>query len=93
MFHPWIMLGLEANRVIGLRLTKLMLGGRAARREARLMVAEKLDAAFKANARMATGASPDEIIRMYRRRVAANYKRLGKFKSNRSRSGRRHRGK
>jgi hypothetical protein len=34
MFHPWIMLGVEANRVIGLRLMKLMRGDRSARREA-----------------------------------------------------------
>jgi len=62
--------GCRANRVIGLRLMKLMRGHRSARREARLMVAEKLDAAFKANACMLEGASSDEIIRMYRRRVA-----------------------
>ena len=83
MIHPWMMLGIEANRVIGLRLMKLMLGGRSARREARLMVREKLDVAFKANARVMAGASSDEIIRMYRRRVAANAKRLAKLNSSR----------
>jgi uncharacterized lipoprotein NlpE involved in copper resistance len=83
MLHPWIMLGVEANRVIGLRLMKLMRGDRSARREARLMVAEKLEAAFKANVRMLEGASSDEIIRMYRRRVAANAKRLSKLNSGR----------
>jgi hypothetical protein len=83
MFHPWMMLGIEANRVIGLRLMKLMLGGRSARREARLMVTEKVDAGFKAGARMVAGASSDEIIRMYRRRVATNAKRLSKLNSSR----------
>ena len=34
MLHPSIML---ANRVVGLRLMKLMVGGRRARREARLI--------------------------------------------------------
>jgi hypothetical protein len=83
MFHPWIMLGIEANRVISLRLMKLMVGGRRARREARLMVTEKVNAAVKANARILAGASSDEVIRMYRKRVAANAKRLGKLKPNR----------
>jgi len=64
MFHPWMMLSIEANQVIALRLMKLTLGGRAARREAKLMVAEKIDAAFKANARILAGGSSDEIIRM-----------------------------
>ena len=31
----WMMLGLESNRVIGLRIAKLMRGGKAAQREAR----------------------------------------------------------
>jgi len=76
MFPSWMLLGLEANRVIGLRVMKLMLGGRKARREARLMITEKIDAALKANVRAMAGASQEEIIRMYRRRVAANAKRL-----------------
>jgi len=41
MFPSLMMLGLEANRVIALRLMKLMLGGKAARREANLMISEK----------------------------------------------------
>ena len=81
MLHPWMMLGFEANRVIGLRLMKLMLGGKGARREARLMVREKVHAGLKANARIMAGASADEVIRMYRRRVAANAKRLSKTSS------------
>jgi hypothetical protein len=48
-----------------------------------LMVAEKLDAAFKANLRILEGASSDEIIRMYRRHIAANAKRLSKLNSGR----------
>jgi hypothetical protein len=78
MFRSWMMLGFEANRVVGLRLTRMMLGGRSARREAKLMVTEKMEAALKANTRMMHGASADEIIRMYRRRVAANARRLSK---------------
>jgi hypothetical protein len=44
MLYPWIMLGIEANRVVGLRVMKLMLGGKSARREARMMVTEKIRA-------------------------------------------------
>lgn len=78
MLHPWMMLGMESNRVIGLRLMKLMLGGKSARREARLMVREKVHVGLKANARMMAGASVDELVQLYRRRVAANAKRLSK---------------
>jgi len=59
---------------------KLMQGGKRARREANLMVSEKIDAAVKAGASLMTGASGEEIVRQYRRRVAANAKRLGQFK-------------
>src|SRR5262245_50529620 len=41
----WIMLGLESNRVIGLRIAKLMRGGKAAQREAQRMISEKMLAA------------------------------------------------
>jgi hypothetical protein len=37
----WMMLALESNRVIGLRLAKLMRGGKGAQREAERMVSEK----------------------------------------------------
>ena len=55
---------------------KLVRGGKQARREAELMVTEKIDAAFEAGTRLLAGASGDEIVRRYRRRVAANAKRL-----------------
>ena len=82
MFHSLMILAIDANRVVGLRVMKLMLGGRGARREAQLMVSEKIDAAFKASASLMAGASGDEIVRQYRQRVAANAKRLGTFSSN-----------
>jgi len=34
----WMMLGLESNRVIGLRIANLIRGGKAAQREAQRMV-------------------------------------------------------
>ena len=83
MFHSLMMLAIDANRVVGLRVMKLMLGGRGARREAQLMVSEKIDEAFKASASLMAGASGDEIVRRYRRRVAANASRLGRLNSNR----------
>jgi hypothetical protein len=93
MLHPWIMLGMEANRVVGLRMMKLMLGGKKARREARLMVTEKIRAGLEANARMMAGASADEVLRLYRRRVGANAKRLSKPVSGSAARNRRRRAK
>ena len=72
----------------------MMLGGKNARREAKLMVTEKMEAALEANARMMRGAPADEIIRMFRQRVAANARRLSKRTSGASalkRKGRKHR--
>ena len=75
-FHSLIALALESNRVVALRCMKLMLGGRGAGREAERMVNEKIAAAIKAAQSAAAGASADDIIRQYRRRVTANAKRL-----------------
>ena len=66
MLNSLTRLAIEANSVIALRMMKLMLGGkRAARREARLMVSEKIDAAFKASGSLIGGASAEEIIGQY----------------------------
>lgn len=75
-------LAVEANGVIALRMMKLMFGGRRdARREARLMVSEKIEAATKATASLVGGASAEQIIGQYRKRVAANARRLSKIKA------------
>jgi len=84
-----LMLAVDANRVIGLRMAKLMLGGKNARREASLMVTEKMATAIEAGGKLMTGASGDEIVRLYRRRVASNVKRLSKLKSSASKRRRR----
>ena len=76
MFNPLILLAAEASGVITLRMMKLMLGGRSARREANLMVSEKIKAAIEATASLASGASGDEIVHRYRQHVAKNAKRL-----------------
>ena len=84
MVNPLMLLAAEANTVIALRMMKLMRGGRSARREAELMVSEKIRAAFEATASLMAGASSDDIVHRYRRHVAANAKRLGKPGSGRS---------
>jgi hypothetical protein len=79
-----MMLAVEANRVISLRMMKLMRGGRSARREAKLMVSEKIIAASEAAASIMAGTSTDEIIHRYRQHVARNAKRLGGLKAGKS---------
>lgn len=74
----WMMLAMESNRVIGLRLAKLMQGGKGAHLEAVRMVSEKIQAAAKAGASLMAGATSDEIVRQYRKRVTANAKRLAR---------------
>jgi len=86
MVNSLMLLAVEANGVIALRMMKLMRGGRSARREAKLTVSEKIHAAFEATASLMAGASGDEVVHRYRRHVAANAKRLGKLNSGRSRN-------
>ena len=62
MFNSLMMLAVEANGVVALRMMKLMRGGRSARREAKLMVSEKMDAAFEATARLMVGVSAGEMF-------------------------------
>jgi hypothetical protein len=74
---PWLagaMLAFESCEVIRLRLAKLAVGDDDG--EARLMVAEKVDAMFEAGASLMAGASAATIIGRYREHVAANAKRL-----------------
>jgi hypothetical protein len=78
---PLMKLAAEASGVIALRTMKLMLGGRSARREAELMVSEKIQAAFKAGASLMSGASGDQIVQQYRTHVARNAKRLSRVNS------------
>lgn len=78
-----VLLAVEAQQVIALRLAKLVLGGPAAKGEARRMVTEKVDAAAKAAGlitRAAMRGQPkagaEQAVRMLHRRVRANKKRL-----------------
>jgi hypothetical protein len=70
------MLAFDANRVIGLRIARLMLGGKRSQREAKLMVTEKMAAAVEAAGKLMAGASSDDLVYLYRRRVASNARRL-----------------
>jgi hypothetical protein len=82
MVIPFMMLAVESNGVIALRMMKLASGGSGARHEAHLMISEKLDAAFEAAANLMAGASGDDVIQRYRQHVAANVLRLtGKLPS------------
>jgi len=79
MFFPWhtiMMLAIESNGVVGLRLMKLASGGGDAQVEAELMLREKIDAAFEASATLIAGGSMDRIVDRYREHVSANSSRL-----------------
>ena len=65
-------------------MMKLMRGGNSARCEAERMVREKIDAALEATASLMAGASGEKIVHRYRKRVAANAKRLSRPNSGRS---------
>ena len=71
------LLAIESSDVITMRAIRLMAGDVAAIQEARLMMSEKVDAAFEATASLIAGASGDQIISRYRQHVAVNAKRLG----------------
>jgi hypothetical protein len=76
---PWFagaMLAMESAEVVRLRLEKFANHDDDAEREARLMVSEKISAAFEAAANWLSGATPAAIIGRYREHVAANAKRL-----------------
>ena len=79
--NPWIsawMLAAESSRVIALRSMRLAAGGHRARAEATRMVSEKISEAFGAGVTLATGGTPAKVIRQYRKRVAANARRLSR---------------
>lgn len=79
MLNPYLssmMLALEAQRVIELRLVRLAWGGAEAQQEAQLMVAEKVDAAIEAAGTLMTGGSLETVVARYREHVGTNEARL-----------------
>lgn len=78
----WL-LTFEASTVIGMRLATMATGGKAADTEARLMVAEKVQAGWELQSALVTGrlgktplAGARNTVRHYRGKVAANRHRL-----------------
>ncbi len=79
LFYPWhpaMMLALESNNVIDIRLRQMASGGVDAAAEARQMVSEKVDAALQAGAMVMRGKSSADVITFYRKHVANNAQRL-----------------
>lgn len=82
-YDAW-MLGLEATTVVALRTAKFAMGGDADGREARLMVAEKMQSIFELQMAMLTGglgttplSGSKAVLKHFKRKVAANRRRLG----------------
>jgi hypothetical protein len=82
MLTPWLklttdttMLALEANTVIGLRLTQFAFG-RGTLSETQRMVTEKGFALVEAAGTLLGGGSADAVVNSYRKRVRANVLRL-----------------
>ena len=82
MFAPWwdfstdaVMLAVEAQSVIAMRLTSIALG-RGTHAENTRMVSEKAAAFTEAAMTLATGGSAHEVVRHYRKHVRANGRRL-----------------
>ena len=72
------MAGLEAQRVVALRLKKLAVGGLSAQTEAQLMLSEKIAAGAEAMATLASGGSASSVVKRYRTIIRANEKRLNR---------------
>ncbi|MCJ2055115.1 hypothetical protein MKL09_00925 [Methylobacterium sp. J-048] len=76
LFFSSLMLAIEAQRVVELRLVRLAWGGSEGLAEAQSMVIEKMQAAGEAMTTLMTGGSPEMVIARYREHVAFNTKRL-----------------
>ena len=72
----WALLAAESQQVILLRMMKLAGGGAAAEAEAVRMTTEKVTAMAEAGLKLATGG---DVVRLYRRKVRANRRRLTKI--------------
>jgi hypothetical protein len=81
MFKLWYhaaMLSLEAQRVVALRMMKLVSGGTNAQAEASLMVTEKVSEAMAVAATLLRGGTGQVVIAQVRRRVRSNSRRLSR---------------
>jgi hypothetical protein len=78
-FYPWypaLMLAVESQNVIDMRLRRIATGRVDPAIETRLMISEKIDAAIAATSMMGSGSKMADVIDFYRRQVASNAKRL-----------------
>jgi hypothetical protein len=75
-FSDVIMLGIEAQRVVRLRLAAIAQGGTTVGPEMRLMVLEKILALAEAARMLAGGRSLRAVLLFYRSKVQANERRL-----------------
>ena len=83
MIGPWTkltldtaLLAIEAQTVIGMRLSQIAMG-RGTAAETQLMVTEKMLALVEAVGTVAMGGSAHKAVSGYRKRVRANVRRLG----------------
>ncbi|GJE57332.1 hypothetical protein [Methylobacterium thuringiense] len=79
MYNPFfssMMLALESQKVVELRLVRLAWGGRESVAEMQSMVVEKIHASIEATSMLMWGGSPEAVIARYREHVATNSKRL-----------------
>lgn len=77
-------LGVESSMVMGLRMAKFASGGDPLGREARMMVAEKMESLVELQTALMSGrlgvtplAQANGMMRHYKRKVSANRRRLG----------------
>jgi hypothetical protein len=83
MIIPWfklsldaMLLAVEAQTVIGLRLARIAGGGSIAAAEVELMVSEKIAAAAEAGGLLLGGGTIHGVLKGYRRKVRANARRM-----------------
>ena len=74
-WHDAVMLSLESQRVIALRMMKLAMGGSGAHAEASRMMTEKIAASMSAAGTLMSGGSGQLVMAQVRRRVRANSRR------------------
>jgi hypothetical protein len=72
----WSLLGLEAQRVMALRMAALAAGGSRAQAELQRMYMEKLTASMRVGAMLTMGKPAASVVRHVRSRVRANERRL-----------------
>jgi hypothetical protein len=83
MAYHGTMLAIESQQVIAMRLTKMALGGPGVRKEAELMVSEKMETAAESSRMMLmamlggqSDMGAEKVMTLYRRKVTANRRRL-----------------